>query len=64
MLFVMSPFALGRHSLHQQIGSIPFLGAVYSLILNPKLDDPLLKPTSACPKVDSLKKDGTVAHET
>jgi hypothetical protein len=64
MLFVMSPFALGRHSLHQQIGSIPFLGAVYALIRNPKLVDPLLKPKPGRPTVGSVKKDSTVAHET
>ena len=43
MLFVMSPFALGQHSLHSQLLSIPVLGDLYALIRNPKLLSTWLK---------------------
>ena len=43
LLFVMSPFALGRHSVHQQFESVPLLGAFYSMIRNPRLVRPRVK---------------------
>jgi hypothetical protein len=44
MLFVMSPFALGRFSFHYQLVSIPVLGDAYSLFVNRTLRSSLLKP--------------------
>ena len=59
MLFVMSPFALGRFSVHQQLASVPFLGAVYSMIRHPKLQEPRLRH-----KPSAARKDETVPSRT
>jgi hypothetical protein len=40
LLFVMSPFALGQHSWRTQIASVPILGRVARLFLEPKLRTP------------------------
>jgi hypothetical protein len=47
MLFVMSPFALGKYSLQQQLENVPVLGCVYALIRNPKLRSSRRQPTTA-----------------
>jgi hypothetical protein len=38
MLFVLSPFALGRASIHEQLESIPLLGTIYAVIRRPRLE--------------------------
>jgi hypothetical protein len=44
MLFVMSPFALGRFSFHYRLVSIPVLGDAYSLFVNRTLRSSLIEP--------------------
>jgi hypothetical protein len=43
MLFLLSPFALGRASINAQLESVPVLGTIYAVIRHPRLEPTLSK---------------------